>query len=117
MKRKRGADSARRPKAGAKKAAGPEASLQSRLAVQAHHLRVLLREVSLRFVSDVESALVRSVEMLSEIADGGKKEAELKKILQEIQSLRLKPDKGRLGDLRRIRDLVGEMNRRLEEML
>ena len=100
-----------------KKPALMDMSTEGNLAVEAHHLRIILREISGRFLSDLESEIVRIVGMISQVSDKEKKQAELRSILKQMQSLRLRPDRGKLGDLRRIRNLVERITARLEEII
>lgn len=100
-----------------KKPALMDMSTEGNLAVEAHHLRIILREISSRFLSDLESEIVRIVGMISQVSDKEKKQAELRSILKQMQSLRLHSDRGKLGDLRRIRNLVERVTARLEEII
>ena len=100
-----------------KKPALMDMSTEGNLAVEAHHLRIILREISSRFLSDLESEIVRIVGMISQVSDKEKKQAELRSILKQMQSLRLRSDRGKLSDLRRIRNLVERVTSRLEELI
>ena len=111
-----------KPKAGkpaktGKKAEAKDPALQSNLAVEAHHVRMMLREISQRFVNDLESEVVRIIELIGEIPGGARKRAEMQKIIQNMRNLKVKPNKGRMRDLREIRDLIQQTNQRLEELL
>ena len=100
-----------------KKAEAKDPALQSNLAVEAHHIRMMLREISQRFVNDLESEVVRIIELIGEIPGGARKRAEMQKIIQNMRNLKVKPNKGRMRDLREIRDLIQQTNQRLEELL
>ena len=90
-------------------------SPQAELAVEAHHLRVLVRDVSHRLVNNLESDIVELIEMVGDVSSDSDKE--LRKMVHLIQSLAVKPNKGRLRDLKRIRNLVRDLNLRLEELV
>ncbi|NQU44222.1 hypothetical protein HQ520_13110 [bacterium] len=94
-----------------------ESSLQSALAVEAHHLRIELREITQRLVSDLESQIVGIIELAGEIEDTGRKAEEMRTIVQTIRNLEINPAKGKLRDLKRIRDLLRDTNRKLEELI
>jgi hypothetical protein len=100
-----------------RKAEAKDPALQSNLAVEAHHIRMMLREISQRFVNDLESEVVRIIELIGEIPGGARKRAEMQKIIQNMRNLKVKPNKGRMRDLREIRDLIQQTNQRLEELL
>jgi hypothetical protein len=100
-----------------KKADAKDPAVQSNLAVEAHHIRMMLREISQRFVNDLESEVVRIIELIGEIPGGARKRAEMQKIIQNMRNLKVKPNKGRMRDLREIRDLIQQTNQRLEELL
>ena len=119
-KKKGGGDSTLRKPSDAKKkkALGtPVPSLEASLAVEAHRLRATLREISNRFVTEIETDIVRSIEMISEVHDGARKKKELKKMIALLQGLELKPNKGRLCDLKNIRNLIQEISAQLEAMI
>jgi len=94
-----------------------EMSLPSLLAVEANRLRFLLREISGRFLADLEAEVVRIVEMASDVPDSSKKQQALLGVVKRMQSLAVKPDKGRLNDLKRIRNLVQKVSGLLEDMV
>jgi hypothetical protein len=100
-----------------KKVPAKDPTLQSNLAVEAHHIRMILREISQHFVSDQESQVVRTIELVGQIPNGSRKQAEMEKIIRNMRNLKVKPNKGRLRDLKEIRDLIQQTNQRLEELL
>lgn len=99
------------------RAAAGETPLNSTLAVEMHHLRRLVREISHYLVSNLESGVVRTIEMTGEIPAGARRNQEIQKILQQVRALEIQPEKGKLSDLRKIRDLVRNVNKRLEGLL
>jgi hypothetical protein len=93
------------------------ASLNSSLAIEMHHTRRLVREITHHFAGNLESGIVRSIELASEIPAGPKRNLEIQKILKQVRALQIIPEKGKLSDLRDIRDLVRSINSRLEDLL
>lgn len=94
-----------------------DTSLQGALAVEAHHLRIILREISQRFIGDLESQVVSIIEKAGELSSKPEHKQALETVLEEMQALEVKPYKGRMGDLKRIRNLVKDTNRKLDELL
>jgi hypothetical protein len=92
-------------------------SLNSALAIEMHHARRLVREITHHLASNLESSIVRSIELASEIPSGQKRNLEIQKILRQLRALQIIPEKGKLGDLRDLRDLVRSINSRLEDLL
>ncbi len=92
-------------------------STQSMLAVEAHHLRVVLREIAQHLLNDLESEIVRAIEMVGDVPDGERKEKQIEALIADMRNLQVKPHKGRLQDLKRIRNLVRDMTTRLENLL
>jgi len=92
-------------------------STQSVLAVEAHHLRVVLREIAQHFLTNLESEIVRAIEMAGDVPENDRKDKHLDALITDLRGLQVKPHKGRLRDLKRIRNLVRDMTTRLEDIL
>ena len=92
--------------------------------IELRHLRSLLREVAAKYVSRLETDIERAVEAIRD-GDGRKKEdaqarqTELRGVLDRIRSLKVKPERGRRRDVKRIDKLIKELvvwaDRRMEE--
>jgi predicted nucleic acid-binding Zn-ribbon protein len=81
------------------------------------NLRKLLREISNAFVAHAESeiaAVSGTIRDLPNPQGGSKAARRQEKLLNEMQKLvgglKVKPEKGRLKDLRRVRDVLDELS-------
>jgi len=82
-------------------------------------LRALLRETTNAIVVQTEAEIVALSEAVKALPNPDHKETKAvhrqEKLLDEMQALfagfKIKPEKGRLKDLRRIRDLLSELNK------
>jgi hypothetical protein len=81
------------------------------------NLRTLVREISNAFVVHAEAeivALSEAVRDLPNIESDSKPSHRQEKLLEEMQKLvadlKVKPEKGRLKDLRRVRETLDELN-------
>lgn len=81
------------------------------------NLRTLVREIANAFVVHVEAEIVALGEAVRDLPNpegGAKAVRQQEKFLEEMQKLvaelKIKPEKGRLKDLRRVRDLLDELN-------
>ncbi|MFP4380353.1 MAG: hypothetical protein ACLFUS_07610 [Candidatus Sumerlaeia bacterium] len=92
-------------------------SQESSLAIETHHIRKVLREISQHFVNDMESVAVHIIELASEVPDNAKKRAALDKIIKDMQEVDVKPHKGKVGDLKRLRNLLRDTSHELEDLL
>jgi hypothetical protein len=92
-------------------------SLESSLAVEAHHIRQVLREIAQHFVCEMESQAVHIIELASEIPDNAAKRHALDIVVQNMQKMEIRAEKGKLGDLKKIRDLLRDTTHKLEDLL
>lgn len=90
---------------------------ESQLSLEMHHLRRVLRDIAHRFVADLESDAVRVIEYMGDVPSGGKKQKEVERIVKDLENLRVKENKGKLGDLKRIRNAIQDARSRLEDLL
>jgi hypothetical protein len=86
------------------------------------NLRTLLRESTNAFVVHTEAeivALSEAVRDLPKPEDDSKPAHRQEKLMEEMQALvaelNIKPEKGRLKDLRRLQDLLDELNKLLQQ--
>jgi hypothetical protein len=87
------------------------------------NLRPLLRQISNAFIAQIDSeivALSEAVRNLSNPEADPKVARRQEKILNEMQQfiseLKLKPEKGRFKDLRRLRDVIDELNNLVQQL-
>ena len=78
------------------------------LARELRHLRSLVREVGENFILRREGEIEAVISSLDAVPPV-KVRAVASSLLHEIQSLKVKPSKGRLKDLRGLNELIGEM--------
>jgi hypothetical protein len=81
------------------------------------NLRKLLREISNAFVAHAEAEIATvsgAVRDLPNLQGGSKAARRQEKLVNEMQKLvgglKVKPEKGRLKDLRRVRDVLDELS-------
>ena len=100
------------------------AELDRALEIELRHLRTLLREVAANYVSGLEADIERVVEVIGENdrrkkGDVQARQVELRDVLDRIRALKVKPEKGRRRDVKRmdtlIRELVEWADRRMDE--
>jgi hypothetical protein len=92
-------------------------ALNRDLAIEMHHVRCMVRELTHHLTTNLESNIVRCIELANEIPDGTKRNEEIKKIIKQIHALQIVPEKGKLSDLREIRKIVRSLNTRLEDLV
>ena len=83
-------------------------------------LRNQLRDIVSRYQANLEAEMVWCINSLSEtdindLPQAAKDKNELKNMLNQIKSLKLKPQKGRLKDIRKINDIVDKISAKLTE--
>ena len=92
--------------------------LTQELIDQVGNLRLMQKDIISRFQSNLEAEIVWCIKNLS-LHDSDdrpailNKKKELEELLDAIQTLKIKPQKGRLKDIRRINDLVNLINTKL----
>jgi hypothetical protein len=84
------------------------------------NLRTVFRDIVSRYQTNLEAQMVSCINMLSS-SDGEESERALDKkhiiiMLDAIRDLRLKPQKGRMKDMRKIDDVVNLLYEKLVEM-
>jgi hypothetical protein len=98
--------------------------LERALEIELRHLRTLLREVAANYISALEADIEQVVEALGAadqrpMKDSQIRRAEFRNMLDRIRALRVKPQKGRRRDMKRMDKLIGELaewaDRRMEE--
>jgi hypothetical protein len=90
---------------------------------EVRRLRSLLKEITQAYVGRREGDIAALVSWIDELKQGEgdekKDEQRVKRIIQEISSrlssLKIKPEKGRLRDIRHLHDLVDELHKLREE--
>lgn len=87
------------------------------------NLRPLLREIANAFVVQAEAEIVTLSEAVSNLSNpesDSKAAQRQEKLLDEMQDLivgiKVKPEKGRLKDLRRVRDVLDELNKLVQDL-
>jgi hypothetical protein len=75
-------------------------------------LRSLFHDISARHQANVEAVMVACINQLSgdDLPEAAKSKADLGCLLEKITSLKLKPQKGRLKDLKRVEAAVEEVS-------
>jgi hypothetical protein len=86
------------------------------------NLRPLLREIANAFVVQAEAEIVTLSEAVRDLPNpetDSKAAQRQEKLLDEMQDLvarlKVKPEKGRLKDLRRVRDVLDELNKLVQD--
>jgi hypothetical protein len=81
------------------------------------NLRTLVREITNAFVAHAEAAIAALSEAVRDLPNpesdakaANKQEKLLAEMQKLIADLKVKPEKGRLKDLRRVRDVLDELN-------
>jgi hypothetical protein len=82
--------------------------------IELNRLRSLFREVVENYTTKVEGDIAQLHEVIGEQGDEGDREETVRAMLTSIRQLKVKPEKGRRRDLKRIHDLVQEMRRLTE---
>jgi hypothetical protein len=77
-----------------------------------NRLRSLFREIVSNYATKVEGEIAQLQEVMQE--NGGDREEDIQVMLTSLRQLKVKPEKGRRRDLRRVHDLVQEMRRLTE---
>ncbi len=88
--------------------------LQKELLSELGNLRSIFRDIASRYQTNLEAEMVSCINMLSVSEEGEKAPAlqdkkQLKAMLESVRQLRLKPQKGRLKDIRKIDDTVSDL--------
>ncbi len=101
-----------------KKTANPAAA-RKQLVNELSSLRGQFHDITTRFQANVEARLVACINCLSaeageEMPCAAKKQNELAALVKSVQELKLKPQKGRLKDIRAINDLSKMVAEELE---
>ena len=91
-------------------------TVQKELLIQLQHLRTEVKEIGRLYVANLQRDIVQLIDFLNEDAAGKTKESRtarrvLTQMKETIESVNLKPEKGRLKDLRRIEDAVRSMTK------
>ena len=92
-------------------------TLRKELLSQLQHLRTEAREISRLYVANLQRDIVQLIEFLNEKQAPAKTRSSrtadpvLVQLKEQIDSLNLKPEKGRRKDLRRIEDTVRAMRK------
>lgn len=82
------------------------------MGVELHRLRSLFREIVENYATKVEGEIAQLQEVMQE--NGKDREEGIQAMLTSLRQLKVKPEKGRRRDLKRIHDLVQEMRRLTE---
>ena len=82
------------------------------MGIELNRLRSLFREIVENYATKVEGEIAQLQEVMQE--NGGDREEGIQAMLTSIRQLKVKPEKGRRRDLKRIHDLVQEMRRLTE---
>ncbi len=90
------------------------ALLRKDLLAEIGNLRSVFRDISARYQTNLEAEMVSCINMLAVSEEGEKAPAlqdkkQLKSMLESVRQLRLKPEKGRLKDIRKIDDTVSNL--------
>ncbi|MSS73439.1 MAG: hypothetical protein EXS64_18410 [Candidatus Latescibacteria bacterium] len=82
--------------------------------IELNRLRSLFREIVENYATKVEGEIAQLQEVMQEHGEERGREEAIQAMLTSIRQLKVKPEKGRLKDLKRIHDLVQEMRRLTE---
>ena len=90
---------------------GKSGALAKDLVAQLQNLRVLAKEVSRIYLASLESEIVGVIELVENVDGTGKRrrKEQLFQVKKIIGDLKIKPEKGRRKDLRRIEEAVASM--------
>ena len=91
-------------------------TLKKELLAQLQHLRSETKEISRLYVANLQRDIVQLIEFLNEKPAAGTKNTRnidpvLAQMKESLDSITLKPEKGRRKDLRRIEDVVRAMQK------
>ena len=94
--------------------------LQQELLNEIGNLRVTSRDIISRFQTNLEAQMVWCINTLSvsdeeDLPESLLDPGQLKQMIDMLRELKIKPSKGRLKDIRRIRDAVNELYAQLVE--
>jgi phage-related protein len=107
------------PDAGASGESGREdkpAALRKDAGARLQNLRSAARETSRVYLSKIEHDILELIDSVAASpARKGLTTRSLQKVLEVLENLSLKPEKGRRKDLRRIEEAIEEMRRHIEE--
>jgi len=86
----------------------PNGAVRDELVQELRHLRGVVREIGEQFILRREGEIETIISNLDAVP-AGKLRAVAPGLLHEICGLRLKPDKGRMKDLKRLEGLIEEL--------
>ncbi len=94
--------------------------LQKELLSELSNLRSVFKDIASRYQTSLEAEMVSCINVLAASEEGEKVPAlqdkkQLKSMLESVRQLRLKPEKGRLKDIRKIDDTVSNFYAALVE--
>ncbi len=87
-----------------------EAEVESQLVTDLNRLRATVRHIATRYVDLLESKIVQVREAVVSSRDSSGRLERLNLMLRNLEGLRVKPDKGRRKDLKRIDELLSLLN-------
>ncbi len=87
-----------------------EAEVEAQLVTELNRLRATVRHIGARYIDLLESKIVQVREAVVSNRDSSGRLERLNLMLRSLEGLRVKPDKGRRKDLKRIDELLSEMN-------
>ena len=79
------------------------------LDIELNRLRSMFKEIVENYATKVEGEIAQLQEVIAEHGSAGGRVQAVQAMLTSIRQLKLKPEKGRRKDLKRIHDLVQEM--------
>lgn len=86
---------------------GKRSTIEHELQIRLRWLRSMARTISRVYLSNLEHDIVDAIELMSEKKRSGQiQTSDLRKALSLIESLKLKPEKGRKKDLKKIEQAV-----------
>ena len=90
-------------------------SIRKELLAQLQHLRTEAKEISRLYVANLQRDIVQLIDFLNESQTGAAKKSRTNPILvqmkETLDSINVKPEKGRRKDLRRIEQAVRSMRK------
>ncbi len=82
-------------------------------------LRTLVKEIIHRFQSNLEAEIIWCINALSnaeeELSAKANNQNQLKSLLESLEGLKTKPEKGRLKDIKKIKRIVRQISKTLME--
>jgi len=93
-----------------------EAEAEKGLIAELDRLRALARQIASRYMELLESEIVQIRETIEASRGSGGRLPHLSMMLQGLEGLKVKPEKGRRKDLKRIDRLVALLNRLAQKL-